>query len=421
LKHFGNLVIRFSLKHFGKISQTASVRKTLAATLTHNKTDIANINRQAMKKLLTVITAATIFLTACNNNKENPSDIFTKVYTADNLTTQTFTIWADKDTTLKGKSGTTLFIPKNTFVDDKGNPVSGQVSIQFKEALTTADMVLANLTTTYDGNFLQSGGMIFINATSDNNKLEIASDKYIGVIMPTDTAQSGMKVFTGTQDNVGINWQNPAPILNDQPQPAQQAFATISLDTISEGGQMPSGDSASSVPLTAEQQKALNEQMDAWQKQVDEANKKFLEEWKNSNQNTFTEDYKSNYIFSIKKLGWANIDRIMDDPRTKDIELITKIENHSNFNTVYVTMVLNYRKMYLPGYQKKDETYSFTHGDLETTRLPVGETAIIIATAYKNDIPYFAIKRITITDKQTVSFKLDETTMDKLKIELQKI
>jgi hypothetical protein len=265
--------------------------------------------------------------------------------------------------------------------------------------------------------------MIFINATSDNSKLEIASDKYIGVIMPTDTAQSGMKVFTGTQDSVGINWQNPAPILNDQPQPApaQPAFERILSDTTREGEHIASVDSVSSVPLTAEQQIALKEQMDAWQKQIDEANKKFLEEWKNSKNNTFTEDYKSNYIFSIKKLGWANIDRIMDDPRTKDIELITKIENHSNFNTVYVTMVLNYRKMYLPGYQKKDETYSFTHGDFETTRLPVGETAIIIATAYKNDIPYFAIKRITITEKQTVSFKLDETTMDKLKIELQKI
>jgi hypothetical protein len=111
----------------------------------------------------------------------------------------------------------------------------------------------------------------------------------------------------------------------------------------------------------------------------------------------------------------------MNDPRTKEIELITKVKNHANFNMVYVTMVLNYRKMYLPGYQKEDETYSFTHGDFETTKLPVGETAIIIATAYKNEIPYFAIKQITITDKQTISLKLIKTTMNKLKIELQKI
>jgi hypothetical protein len=274
-----------------------------------------------MKKLLIVIIAAVTFLTGCNNNKENLSNIFTKVYTTDNLTTQTFSISADKDTTIEGKSGTVLFIPKNTFVNEKGNTVNGQINIQFKEALTITDIILANLTTTSNGDFLQSGGMIFITATSDNNKLEIAPDKYIGVIMPTDTVQNGMNVFSGTQDSVGINWQNPAPILNDQL--VQQDKFDITLSGSEEDYLLV--DSLSNTSLTAEEQKILTEQMNAWQKQIEEANKKFLKEFeefknkknleqlKNKNQktyqNTFTEDYKSNYIFSIKKLGWANIDR----------------------------------------------------------------------------------------------------------------
>lgn len=381
-----------------------------------------------MKILLIVITAVTFFLTACNT-KENRYDIFTKVYKIDNLTTQTFSINTDKDTTLKGKSGTTLFFPKNTFVDEKGSQVSGQVSIQFIEALTTTDMVLANLTTISDDNFLQSGGMIFIKAISDNLRLEIASDKYIGVIMPTDTVQNGMKVFSGTPDSVGINWQNSAPILNEQ-LAQQDKFASILTDSIKSDEYT---DTTYIIRLTNEEPKELNKQMDdiqkqieeqkkqmdAWQKQIEEANKKYLEELKNSKWNSFTEDYKSNYIFSIKKLGWANIDRIMDDQRTKEIELITKIENHSDFNTVYVTMVLNYRKMYLPGYQKKDETYSFTHGDFETTKLPIGETAIIIATAYKNELPFLAILKFTITEKQIITLKLNETTIEKLKKSLE--
>ena len=45
--------------------------------------------------------------------------------------------------------------------------------------------------------------------------------------------------------------------------------------------------------------------------------------------------------------------------------------------------------------------------------------ATIIATAYKNDKPYFAIQKITIKDKQTITFKLIETTVEKLKAELQ--
>jgi hypothetical protein len=134
-------------------------------------------------------------------------------------------------------------------------------------------------------------------------------------------------------------------------------------------------------------------------------------------ENSFAEDRKTNYIFSIKKLGWANIDRLLEDPRTKEVELITSVENEKEFKFIYVTMIT--QKMYLPGYQKKDETFCFSHNDEEKQQLPVGETATILATAYKNDKPYFAIKKITITDKQTVAFKLEETTTEKLKAEMK--
>lgn len=135
--------------------------------------------------------------------------------------------------------------------------------------------------------------------------------------------------------------------------------------------------------------------------------------------NTYSEDSKTNYIFSIKKLGWANIDRFFFDPRTKKVDLVTSIENHSEFKTIYVSMIVNNLKMYLPGYQKLDKTFSFTHGDYENPSLPIGETVSILATAYKGDIPYYAIKTITIQEKQNVSFKLQKTTMDKLKLELE--
>jgi len=75
--------------------------------------------------------------------------------------------------------------------------------------------------------------------------------------------------------------------------------------------------------------------------------------------------------------------------------------------------------MYIPGYQKKDNTFCFSHGDEEKQELPVGESATILATAYKNDRPYFAIKKIKIEKKLNVTFKLIETTKDKLKADLQ--
>ena len=74
--------------------------------------------------------------------------------------------------------------------------------------------------------------------------------------------------------------------------------------------------------------------------------------------------------------------------------------------------------MYLPGYQRKDDTYCFSHGDDEEMNLPVGETVIILATAYKNEQPYFAMKKIIISERQSLSMSLVGTTKEKLKQDL---
>ena len=137
-------------------------------------------------------------------------------------------------------------------------------------------------------------------------------------------------------------------------------------------------------------------------------------------QNQFREDTKTNYIFSVKKLGWANIDRLFTDPRTKEIELIVTVDNHGEFENIYTSMIFTNQSMYLPGYQKKDNTFSFTHGDYEKTSLPVGETTTVLVTAYKDDKPFYAIKTFNIKEKQTIDLKLSATTKGDLKKELEK-
>jgi hypothetical protein len=367
-----------------------------------------------MKKIILGLIALTALISSCSNDKENSNDLFTKVYTKDNLPIQTFKINADRDTLLKTKAGTTIRLFKNTFVNTKGENVVGSVEIEFKEALTTIDMVLANLTTTTDGKMLQTGGMMYINATSNGQQLAIAENKAIGIVMPTDKVVEGMQLFEGTEDSLGINWENPKQIIND-------LFANDSV--IAQADILPPKvvngkvvvDSARLVISEVEFDNGQNiEHIELNQEQI------FIQEVQplEKGNNYFIQDYNTSYIFTVKKLGWANIDRLFTDPRTKEIEFITKIENHSDFKTIYVTMVAE--KMFLPGYQMKNETFSFTHFDSEKPRLPVGASATIMATAYKNEKPYFSIKKITISEKQTVSLKLTETTLDGLKKELEK-
>src|SRR6188474_1650262 len=126
-----------------------------------------------MAKLFFPLFVFTTFIISCDRGKGNKTDVFTKIYSIDNLTTQTFSIDAGIDNIITGTNGTKIRIPGNTFVDSTGLPVSGMVEIQLKEALTKKEMVLGNLTTIFNGKPLETGGMIFIDAISKDKSLLI--------------------------------------------------------------------------------------------------------------------------------------------------------------------------------------------------------------------------------------------------------
>lgn len=386
-----------------------------------------------MTRLIISLFIVTVFITSCNKDKGNKTDVFTKVFSSNNLTTQTFSIDVSIDNIIKGTNGTKILIPKNSFVDSTGQPILGTVDIQLKEVFTKQEMILGNLTTTFNGKPLETGGMIFIDALSKGKSLLLADNKSIQVALPTDSTLNGMSLFSGIQDSSGINWANPIALNKpniDSVGISMDIFEKTtnimySVDGIDNAKNYP--DSINNeVARIAWQGAGLKITKDSTfnigdltvhfykQNRLQKWNEVFTSE---KGTNSFNEDKNLSYIFSLKKLGWANIDRLLEDPRTKEVELITSIENQSDFKFIYVTLLT--QKMYLPGYQKKDNTFCFSHNDDEPQQLPVGETATIIATAYKNDKPYFAIQKIKITDKQTVTFKLIETTMEKLKADLQ--
>ena len=69
-----------------------------------------------MTRLIISLFILTVFITSCNKDKGNNTDVFTKVYSIDNLTTQTFSIDASIDNIITGTNGTKIRIPKKSFV-----------------------------------------------------------------------------------------------------------------------------------------------------------------------------------------------------------------------------------------------------------------------------------------------------------------
>lgn len=410
-----------------------------------------------INRLLIILAVLTI--TACQNSDQDTTEQ-TNLLSTDDIETQVFSIPAIKDTILTGKSGTILTIEKNTFIDQNGNPASGEIKIEFKECLDKLDMVIGNMTTTTNGQFLESGGMVYINATLNNEQLAIAADKSIRVEIPSDSTLDGMQVFEGEETDNGINWKNPVE-LNDkiieEPEIAQGVIIEEAEDIIKQtnvgyyvkdfhySGNYPNHTFLSEFkPTPPDLDVKIGDicwggngiiltkdsviQIDSFEVALVKMDSIREIQWANfsfdgpaiQGQNQFREDKNTNYIFSVKKLGWANIDRLFTDPRTKEIDLIVKVDNYGEYENIYTSMIFTNQSMYLPGYQKKDNTFSFTHGDYEKTSLPVGETTTVLVTAYKDDKPFYAIKTFTIKEEQVIDLKLSATTKDDLKKELKK-
>lgn len=319
-----------------------------------------------------------------------------EIYSDENLQTQHFSISNNKDTILKSKSGVAIHIDKNTFVNEKGEKLNGVINLEFKEALTPYDIVMANLVTKWDDLLLESGGMIYMNASTNTTTVKIAGNKSVTLTVPSQKIKKNMQVFEGVIDNKKtINWVKPRPLLQKMTPVAIGQSRIVSKSLFDDESSFPSANTISEQNGKG----SIAQPRDT-----------------SINYNSFAEDQRMRYMFSISKLGWANIDRLANDSRTKEIRLITKVENQNNFDLIYISIVFPNQKIFIPGYEKKNKTYCFTHGDYETTKLPIGETAIIMATSYdKSGRLYMAKKRFKVEKDQEIVLSPEEVMKEELK------
>jgi hypothetical protein len=115
---------------------------------------------------------------------------------------QSFTIDNSKPSTVSADKGTEIRIPENCFTDKDGKPVTGEVQLEIVEAFSMTDIISSGLTTLSDGELIQSNGMLFIDAKSNGQSLNLAENMELDVNMPTMGNAEGFQMFTGD----GKNW-----------------------------------------------------------------------------------------------------------------------------------------------------------------------------------------------------------------------
>jgi TonB family protein len=118
-------------------------------------------------------------------------------------------IMGSTDTTIYLQEGTIIKIPSNAFIIEKtGQKPRGKVRLLFKEYYSLSDILLANLTTTTKTETLETGGMIYINASSGSDTL--ALEKEIEISFPFTEKVEDMQLFTGERDTSDVLvWEIP--------------------------------------------------------------------------------------------------------------------------------------------------------------------------------------------------------------------
>ena len=131
-----------------------------------------------------------------------------------------FTISNSTDTTIICQEGISIKIPANSFVlAESGDSVSGPIEIRAKEFYSIPDILMAALTTTSGDKMLETGGMIHIEAFSENQKLDLATGKSIDIGFPYEEKKEGMELFTGDRNDDGVmDWSQAIQIESEIPQ-----------------------------------------------------------------------------------------------------------------------------------------------------------------------------------------------------------
>lgn len=127
------------------------------------------------------------------------------------LESQSFKLNSKKNKVIYAKGGTAVDFSKAKFVNSRGEAVTDNIEIEVKEALTIADILQANLSTLSNGELLETGGMLYVAASSKGEALELSENSSIKISVASERIQKGMAIYEGEVDSItqDINWVRP--------------------------------------------------------------------------------------------------------------------------------------------------------------------------------------------------------------------
>lgn len=348
---------------------------------------------------------------------------------------QTFEFILKNDTLISGKEGAKIWIPRDLFE----NYSNGKITFELKEFYSKEDMILNGLSTVTDKDeLLESSGMFYINFKEDDKQLKIKNGKSYKVETPNKPLAES-NIYYNDNDSI-FRWELGKSKLKVLfPDILRNRAFRISVGKDGEGGffkettldslrNVQKIDSLKLMKILEEEENELKENIrnneieiveelnhDSKQDKYRDINNnerltKEEKQKRRKNRDAFFNSLAEISNFSSDKLGWINIDRILDYEKLKKI---TIKNNDKLFDSDYV-IFYNYlgQKSLINHY-----LYNFNSDYVYPELRIKGKIKVIVYTKNEDKIFYdkFYIDRNSNTE---FNLKLNETTLDKLKQEL---
>lgn len=107
----------------------------------------------------------------------------------------TFEIDPAEETTLTGDKGTAVYIPADAFQLGDGTTPTQKVKIELNECYSLTEMIAENMNTTSGHSILETGGMIYFNATANGKQLSLKEGKAFVIGFPKGGQTKEMDLF----------------------------------------------------------------------------------------------------------------------------------------------------------------------------------------------------------------------------------
>ncbi|WP_378181548.1 hypothetical protein [Aquimarina sp. SS2-1] len=319
--------------------------KTNSTTITLLK-DSKNVKKTMIHLLF--LGFAILLFASCSSNDDNDIiieqvlgglELETEILENREEALQTFTL-NDGTGQVYGEEGTILYFPPGSIVDQNGDPVTGNVTVELIEIYDKAKMLLTKMPTNGkrpngDVETLISAGEFYINATQNGEQLEVANN--FQLFAPADEFDEDMRLFDGLDNDCD----------------GDDLECDIVWEEDEQGG---------------------------------------LEPMQREGPNG---EGVSGYGGFLSNFGWTNIDRWFNDPRPKTVLYVDVPEGFDNTNSnVYVSYDGEPTALALLDIYNPDTGLFSEHYGL----IPIGLEVHIIFVSVQDDQYIYAIQGITIEE-----------------------